>query len=85
MRARVQRGPWVPHMLFRGMAEAALYCAHRTSTVSPCAFCEQEGHLDTLHLLIHANNFDSQAFVLGVKCSLRHRFTTFLFTSACVG
>ena len=26
-------------------AEAALYCAHRTSTVSPCAFCEQEGHL----------------------------------------
>jgi len=20
-------------------------CAHRTSTVSPCAFCEQEGHL----------------------------------------
>ena len=31
--------------LFRGVAEAALYCAHRTSTVSPCAFCEQEGHL----------------------------------------
>ena len=30
---------------FRGVAEAALYCAHRTSTVSPCAFCEQEGHL----------------------------------------
>ena len=23
----------------------ALYCAHRTSTVSPCAFCEQRGHL----------------------------------------
>ena len=21
------------------------HCAHRTSTVSPCAFCEQEGHL----------------------------------------
>ena len=33
--------------LFRGVAEAALYCAHRTSTVSPCAFCEQEGHLAT--------------------------------------
>jgi hypothetical protein len=32
---------------FRGVAEAALYCAHRTSTVSPCAFCEQEGHLAT--------------------------------------
>ena len=29
----------------RGAAEAALYCAHRTSTVSSCAFCEQEGHL----------------------------------------
>jgi hypothetical protein len=27
------------------VAEAALYCAHRTSTVSPCAFCEQKGHL----------------------------------------
>jgi hypothetical protein len=31
--------------LFRGVAKAALYCAHRTSTVSSCAFCEQEGHL----------------------------------------
>ena len=31
--------------LVKGVAEAALYCAHRTSTVSPCAFCEQEGHL----------------------------------------
>jgi hypothetical protein len=31
--------------LFRGVAEAALYCAHRTSTVSSCAFCEQKGHL----------------------------------------
>ena len=28
-----------------GVAEAALNCAHRTSTVSPCAFCEQGGHL----------------------------------------
>ena len=33
--------------LFRGVAEAALYCAHRTSTDSSCAFCEQEGHLAT--------------------------------------
>ena len=32
-------------LLVEGVAEAALYCAHRTSTVSPCAFCEQEGHL----------------------------------------
>ena len=31
--------------LVRGVAEAALYCAHRTSTVLSCAFCEQEGHL----------------------------------------
>ena len=31
--------------LFRGVAEAALYCAHRTSTVSSCAFCEQKGYL----------------------------------------
>jgi hypothetical protein len=30
--------------LVRGVAEAALYCAHRTSTVLSCAFCEQEGH-----------------------------------------
>ena len=28
-----------------GVAKAALYCAHRTSTVLSCAFCEQEGHL----------------------------------------
>jgi hypothetical protein len=43
--ARVQRGfsNFIP--LLKGVAEAALYCAHRTSTVSPCAFCEQEGHL----------------------------------------
>jgi hypothetical protein len=31
--------------LFKGVAKAALDCAHRTSTVSSCAFCEQEGHL----------------------------------------
>ena len=28
--------------LVEGMAEAALHCAHRTSTASSCAFCEQE-------------------------------------------
>jgi hypothetical protein len=33
--------------LFRGVAKAALDCAHRTSTDSPCAFCEQGGHLAT--------------------------------------
>ena len=29
----------------KGVAKAALYCAHRTSTFLSCAFCEQEGHL----------------------------------------
>ena len=29
----------------KGVAEAALDCAHRTSTASSCAFCEQGGHL----------------------------------------
>ena len=33
--------------LLEGVAEAALHCAYRTSTVSSCAFCEQEGHLAT--------------------------------------
>ena len=28
---------------FKGVAKAALYCAHRTSTFLSCAFCEQEG------------------------------------------
>jgi hypothetical protein len=31
--------------LLKGVAEAALHCAHRTSTFLSCAFCEQEGHL----------------------------------------
>jgi hypothetical protein len=31
--------------LLWGVAKAALNCAHRTSTVSSCAFCEQGGHL----------------------------------------
>jgi len=34
--------------LLRGVAKAALHCAHWTSTVPSCAFCEQEGHLATL-------------------------------------
>ena len=38
--------------LFRGVAEAALYCAHRTSTFLSCAFCEQEGHLATPSRLV---------------------------------
>jgi len=26
-----------------GSGRTVLHCAHRTSTASPCAFCEQEG------------------------------------------
>jgi hypothetical protein len=47
--------------LIRGVAKAALYCAHRTSTVSPCAFCEQEGHLAAPSLLA-----DFYSFLLGI-------------------
>src|SRR4249920_1024703 len=36
----------------KGVAEAALYCAHRTSTVSSCAFCEQGGHLAAPFLIL---------------------------------
>ena len=42
-RARALQFPLPP---FRGVAKAALNCAHRTSTVLSCAFCEQGGHLD---------------------------------------
>ena len=28
-----------------GYAQVGFYCTHRTSTVSSCAFCEQESHL----------------------------------------
>ena len=31
--------------LAKGVVKVVLDCAHRTSTVSSCAFCEQEGHL----------------------------------------
>ena len=31
------------YTLTQGSGQIILYCAHRTSTVSPCAFCEQEG------------------------------------------
>jgi len=33
--------------LSRGVAEAALYCAHRATTASSWGLCEQEGHLVT--------------------------------------
>ena len=44
-RSSPKRGPSDSPTYFRGVAKAALYCAHRTSTASPCAFCEQEGYL----------------------------------------
>jgi hypothetical protein len=48
IRARIQRVPSDSLQFFlEGVAEAALYCAHRTSTFLSCAFCEQEGHLVT--------------------------------------
>ena len=34
-----------PLPLFRGVAKAALYCAHRATTASSWGLCEQEGHL----------------------------------------
>jgi hypothetical protein len=45
--ARVERGPSNSLPSLKRSGQAALYCAHRTSTVSSCAFCEQEGHLAT--------------------------------------
>src|SRR4029079_4348400 len=49
-RRAISPGEYLPILyfsipFFRGVAEASLYCAHRTSTFLSCAFCEQEGHL----------------------------------------
>jgi hypothetical protein len=46
------RWPSNPLYLSKGVAEAALFCAHRTSTVSSCAFCEQGGHLAAPFLIL---------------------------------
>jgi len=35
----------LPIPLIRGVAEAALYCAHRATTALSWGLCEQEGHL----------------------------------------
>ena len=45
--ARPTRGFRPFLLVLRGSGQAALYCAHRTSTFLSCAFCEQEGHLAT--------------------------------------
>jgi len=46
LKKTVQRDPSNSlYLSVRGVAKAALDCAHRTSTVSSCAFCEQRGHL----------------------------------------
>ena len=64
--ARVQRGsPSLSLHHFRGVAKAALDCAHRTSTVSSCAFCEQEGHL-AAPLLILLRPYVARAGRLGL-------------------
>ena len=39
--------------LSKGAAKAALDCAHRTSTVLSCAFCEQGGHLAAPSLFLY--------------------------------
>jgi hypothetical protein len=44
------------HISLGGVAEAALYCAHRTSTFLSCAFCEQEGHLAAPPNLLQARS-----------------------------
>ena len=43
--AAVEPNPSLLQTSAKGVVEVALECAHRTSTVSSCAFCEQEGHL----------------------------------------
>jgi len=47
LRASNEAFPTSLCFFLEGVAEAALYCAHRTSTFLSCAFCEQEGHLAT--------------------------------------
>jgi hypothetical protein len=42
-------------LVLKGVAKVALYCAHRTSTVSSCAFCEQRGHLAAPLPPLHLN------------------------------
>ena len=44
LRASNEGLPILPTSL-KGVAKAALYCAHGTSIFLSCAFCEQEGHL----------------------------------------
>jgi hypothetical protein len=36
------------YLSLRGVAEAALHCAHRATTASSWGLCEQEGHLAAL-------------------------------------
>ena len=42
--------------LSRGAAKVALYCAHRTTTVSPWGLCEQKGHLAAPSYLYFTRN-----------------------------
>ncbi len=97
MRARIQRGPSqaarcastrnsILSYLLHESGRGSLSTARMERAPSERArSASKEGNHVCPHLLIHANNFINRFFVLGEKCALRHRFTTFLFTSACVG
>jgi len=54
----------IPHISLGGVAKAALYCAHRTSTFLSCAFCEQEGHLAAPPNLLQARSLFLQGWGL---------------------
>src|SRR5437773_1144929 len=60
------------------VAWSTLNCAHRTSTVSSCAFCEQEGHLAAPSLSLQARSLPlkGSAAWLILYCARR---TTFIY------
>ena len=51
-------------LVLEGVAKVALDCAHRTSTVSSCAFCEQGGRLATPLPPMHLNKYGGTLLVL---------------------
>ena len=60
-------------LLLEGVAKAALYCAHRTSTFLSCAFCEQEGHLaaPSSHLIRRHEHEDFETLVRVILYPMR--------------
>ena len=71
----------------RAFSGRALREHRRSSSPHPllCSASKEGDHVCPRYFLIHANSFINRLFVRGVKFALRHKFTTFLFTSACVG